>query len=826
MAVLVALVATGCAGATDEGSPTDASGPASSTYSAPAGAPLPIGLRGYGVPLAVKTFPDRVPDDAADGHPRIWIREADLARLRAWARPDNPVWTSGPAQRLADARARYDKGDFEKATDCASSEPYCESFAELFAFGSLVDPDPAARKADAQRGRKLLVSMLERVDRKAAGDPMADPRLAVFNRSRWAGEAFAVSVDWLYPHLSASERALARRVFIRWAEELLVATTTENNHPEPVGVVADPRLVADMRVRRYALNNYYAAHARNLALMALALDAADDPEEPAAGRKAPSLRAYLQNAIGAWWFVADRVLRDDARGGISPEGAQYGFQTLAYYAQIALALRTAGKTDRSLFPSGAPPVDLGDNPFWSEVLPATLHLVTPGRVRDERGAPAHQAASWGDDQRFALGDGVDLWATWGLEAALRGDGTRLEAARWVLRNLPSPDQAAYLRRVRGDDYPRTAILHFLVTDPDAKPARDPRAGMPLAHRADGLGWVLARTGWDEKATFFGTHAGWIHIDHQHGDGGDFFLYRRGEFLTKERAGWGTHFEQTDLHDAMAIENAKPSRGGDRRAMVHARGSQWVLSPSGDPKPLGVRSDRDVVHASWDLTPLYNSTYEEVADVEHASRGITWLAPDAIVVVDRARTKVDGRFRRVFFQLPAPATVNGAVAIARTPAGQSLRIDALLPERAQLTSAAATDEGDREKRSPDAEPMKAFLRVEPPSPAGRSTTFVHVLSASDPGKEPPAARRLAIEGGGFVGVEVAGFAVLAPADAPVATLTELSWTTGAARSLLTGLTAGDRWSASCAASGSARRCTGKKDPSGTSIVDAAGTLDVK
>lgn len=823
IACAAALAAGGCGGSKQkDGGVTDPSGngAAAQTIAAP---PAPaIGADGYGAPLSVKTWPERAPDDAADGHPRLFVREADLPRLRGWARDGNQAWTSGVAARLAEARAKYDAGGFVKATDCAQTEPYCESFAELFAFGSLVEPDPAARKKDAERGRALLVEMLQRIDRKAPGDPMADPTLSVYNRSRWAGEAFAVSVDWLYPHLSKEERALARRVFLRWAEEQLAATTTDYNHPKPKGVVADPKLLSDVRGRRYALNNYYAAHARNLALMALALDPADDPEEPGTGRTASSLRGYLPNVVGAWWYVADRVLREDARGGISPEGAQYGFQTLAYYAQLALALRTAGKTDMGQFPKGSPPVDLGDNPFWAEVLPASLHLVTPGRAPDEQGRPQHQAASWGDDQRFALSDGLDLWAAWGLEAAMRGDTKRLEAARWMVRNLPSPDQAEYLRRVRGDDYPRTSIMHFLITDPDAPPPRDPRSSLPLAHHGVGLGWVLARTGWDANASFFGGHGSWAHIDHQHGDGGDFFLYRKGEFLTKERAGWGTHFEQTDLHNALAIQNAKPSRSDERRDMVHARGSQWVLSPSGDPRTLAVRTAKDLVHAAWDLTPLYNSSYEEVEDVEHASRSLTWLPPDVVVVVDRGRSKVDGRFQRVFFQLPQPAQIAGQVASARTPKGQALRIEALLPAGAKLTTA-AVKETDPERTSPPAEPMKAFLQVE--APGGRQHTFVHVLTGSDGAAKPAPSRLLTVDGG-FVGVEAGPVAVLAPKDAPVADPGSLAWTTTATRTVVTGLTKGSRYEASCAPAGGAQACTAKKVPSGGVAIDDGGLLDVR
>ena len=185
----------------------------------------------YGVPLSVKEFPSKVADDAADGHPRLWVREGDLARLRAWARPSNPAWAVGIAPRLQQARALAARGPIDRQTECAVSAPYCESLAMVFALGSLVDPDPAERARDAARGRALLVAILERIDRKAAGDPFSDPRLAVYNRSRWSGEAFALAVDWLHPHLTKPERALARRVFLRWSEELLHATTTGEDHP-------------------------------------------------------------------------------------------------------------------------------------------------------------------------------------------------------------------------------------------------------------------------------------------------------------------------------------------------------------------------------------------------------------------------------------------------------------------------------------------------------------------------------------------------------------------------------------------------------------------
>jgi len=814
-ASLGGLGALGCAGTTTKTESSGAAPDAPSSIDAPAPAPIAVG--DYGAPLSRKTFAARAEDDPADGHPRLWLRESDLPRLRAWARKDNPVWTEGLAVRLADARAKYDKDGFGKLSSCAETEPYCESFAALFGFGSLVDPDPAERKRDAGRGRKLLMEEMTRIDARKPGDPFGDPRMAVYNRSRWAGEAFGLAVDWLYPVLTKDDRALIRRVFLRWSEELLVATTTDHNHPVPVGLLADPKLLDNKSARRYSLNNYYAGHARNLALMSLAFDPADDPEEPAAKRTYPSLRGYRENVRKAWWYVATHALEGDARGGALPEGPQYGAQMLSYYAQTALAFATAGvAADKDH------PLDLGRGTFFRDALPAYLHFVTPGRHQHEDWlGPMHESASVGDAQRFGLGDQVDLWATWGLEAALRGDGARLEAARWVIRNLPSPDEKDYLRRVRGDDYPRNALLHFLITDPEAPAARDPRGAIPLSFRAEGLGWVLARTGWDGKATWFGAHAGWATIDHQHGDGGDFFLYRRGEFITKERAGYGGPFECTDQHNGLAIENAAPERNEGQRKLYHERGSQWILSHDADAKTLGVLTRPDVVHVAYDTTGLYNSSYENVGDVEHASRGLTWLVPDIVVVVDRARTKVDGRFRRAFFQWPVTPTVSGTFASGTTPGGQPFRLETFAPSKAKLTASTYVAGGNWDEKPAEFEPMKGTLRVEP-SAKERDSVFLNVLSAADPGAKPAQGKALKIEGGRFVGVEIGGRAVLAPMDRADMPKTAVTFKTAASRIMVTELPQGSQWTLQC--DGAAGAATCKLAPAGTTAIDASGVIE--
>ena len=64
-----------------------------------------------------------------------------------------------------------------------------------------------------------------------------------FRFNAW-GEAFPLTVDWIYPHLSAQDKATIRTVFLRWADENLNASVSGGDHPQPVGVMNDPRAIA------------------------------------------------------------------------------------------------------------------------------------------------------------------------------------------------------------------------------------------------------------------------------------------------------------------------------------------------------------------------------------------------------------------------------------------------------------------------------------------------------------------------------------------------------------------------------------------------------
>lgn len=761
------------------------------------------------------TSPAPAPD-----HPRLLVRPADLARLRSWASAANPVYRDGLAVLVDKARASMDAGHVPgEDRGSASYEAYpSEWYAELFAFMSLVAPDQTDRDDYGRRARTVLMNV---IDKAAAGvgapdEPFRDPRFATFDRSRWNGEGFGLSVDWAYPYFSTQDKARIREVFLRWSREQFTAYPAEVGGGgaadfSPAGPFNDPAGFTDPVHVRWAMNNYYAAHMRNMGLMAMALDPADDP--------GGELHGYLRNATGSWLYLTDHAMRSDAAGGLSPEGTEYSATALAFIAQFMVALHTAGQDDPARW---GPQVVLTGNPFWSAFLPATLSGLPPHAIPGPADLPepgaVYQPAAYGDLQTYAAPDLMDTLGPLALLAADRHDQATVDAIRWYETNVPPGGAGGLLGRVGSTDQFLTAILYFLVMDPAAPPAPDPRPSLPLVHVATGLNRTIARTCWCDEARMFTYALTWKTIDHQGGDGNEFELFRRGEWLTKQRTGYDTTW-YSDYHNTLTIENA-PLAGGEQRYLtLAARGSQIPDAVAGDPKLLAQSNGEGYLAATGDATNLYNSTTAERTEVTHASRSLVWLEPDHVVVYDRAQTKTDGRFKRFWLQLPAPAQVSGKQAIARTAGGQQLSSTTLLPVDAAVTAMA--DEPDA-GRPAVGDPMTYRLQVEAPG-GPRSVRFLHVVQGADGGSAPdPATLLRSTAGTPYEGATVATTAVVFPVElaGPPASTT-LPVPPGVTRVLVTGLAPATGYRVDQQPGGDLT-----VTPGGTTMSDSGGVLDVR
>ena len=722
-------------------------------------------------------------------HPRLLITPDDVSRLRSWARPDNPLWAQGLAMQAESLRKDFDDGTIpagDKGTTKGESLP-SEEYAELYAFMSLVDPDGNARAQWGTRARDTLMFAIEKALPGVGADddvPFRGPNFAVDDRSRYWGEGWSLALDWAYPFFSKEDKEKIRTVFLRWIGEQYKGYPLEfiDTPPTLTRPFQDPALIADVRARRWSQNNYFAAHARNLVLMGLVLDEGDDP--------AGEVHKAFEQAVSQWLFVADHVMRNDAAGGLGSEGFEYSPQTLAYYAQALLAIATSGNDDVAVH---GQQVSMRTNPFWRDVVPALLHSLPhrPVNVKGFDKNPTWQPASYGDNGNYEVAPVTALVAPIGLYAARVGDQTTLEAVRWTDRNVRPGGQGEFMSAVAGGPNAFDSILDFMLFDPGAGAAADPRPSIPLTHRATGPQRTFARTCWCSQARQFLHTLAWNTIDHQSLNGNDVGFARRGEWLTRERVGYSATSNLSDYANTVTIQNDKPSHDDDNRLQTWRRGSQWYQT-GGDPKPIANSSGRGYVAVTGDATGLYNSSHEGVLDVRHASRSVVWLKPDHIVVYDRAITRKRKRRKRFWLQLPAAPRISGHTATVATPRRQRLYVTNLLPARARLSAPRDPEPGSRANY----ETMAHRLMAEDPKHP-RAVRFLHVLQgANRTGKRSPAVAVKSRAGTPYAGAVVAGTAVLFPARLGAAfKRLEIPLRGGARRALVTGLTPGGTYGAS-------------------------------
>ena len=765
-----------CASCTPGQSSSPDAGPAP-LASAPAPVASPAGDLPSGARASVSNASITTP---VTTHPRLLVRQGDLPRLRSWATPGNPIFAQGLDMLAKECAAKMDAGELAK--DPGGATTYTgvptEGFAELFAFMSLVSPGEAERQAYAKRARTLLMSA---IDKAAEGvddkKPFRAKNFSVNDRSRWHGEGFALTVDWIYGTLSAEDKAKIRKVFIRWADEITHAETTTDNHPEPVFAVNHPKLLTDRKRVRWAANNYYAGHARNLGLMVLAFDVGDDP--------GGGLRNYMASVTGAWLYVSDALMRGDMAGGLAAEGFEYSPQSVGYIALLLTAFATAGYADLAKFGRQV----TYENPFWDAVLPGYVHSLSPATFAPpDPGyaylAPLYSVAWYGDGDKSWASDAMGIFGPMAIYDQIVGGGKRGPAYRWIETNVPPGGAKELTSRARDGNQFTSPILYFMMFDPKAAAPQDPRPSLPLHHFSPGLGRILARTSWQTDASWFTYKLGWSTIDHQHTDGNMFELYRKGEWLIKQRTGYGIAVGCTDYKNGVAIENDPPSHNEGYRAITSRRGSQWLHTSDGDPTLVASVTPK-YVYAEGDATPLYNSSYEKSSDTVHASRTILWLKPDRVFTYDRAVSKSPNKFKRYWLNFTTVAKVEGTLTTMTSEKGQKLYVRSLLPAAATITVEPAEPlvfDGNSEPAKLD--PVKFRLRVED-NARPKSVRFLNVIQAADAGAAPDVATLVkSVTGTPYEGVVSGDVAVLFPVD--LGTAAKITYSATAKVHIVTGL----------------------------------------
>jgi hypothetical protein len=794
---------------------------------------------------------------AVTGHPRLWIRSEDLPRLRSWAVAGNPLYgasNGGALYQLAlTARDRIESGTVPAQDNGGSTyTPYAtEAYAALMAFMSLVDTADATRNARwVAAAKTALFAVIDQADLGVGSGKFRSDSFASSDRGRWHGEAFPLTVDWLYPQLTASEKQKIRRVFLRWcAEDRDGYPSVTYYHSNPSSVpqgaarrnnpalldLADPK----RRAIRFSMNNYLMAHARNIFMMANAIDAADDVADASVpGDAAGKLGDFMQESIGTYLYMTDYAYRNDGFGGVSPEGMEYG-ESIGFYYGLMLALYTSGMDDTTVY---GDKVALARHPLLSQLLPGFFHSLTTKKIASDYGQ-VYQPAWFGDAEQLYFQDAMRVMGPLSLYSRDAGIDADLGAAKWLEYTAAPNNPGSLASHANNDDNIVQSIFYFLMFDPGQAAPADPRGAYALSHFAPSLGRLQARTGWNDAADvrLVDTKLSFNTVDHQHGDGNMFDFWRKGEWLTKELSAYGAGAAMSEFKNTLTIQNDPAANVGGYHAPFLARGSQFIGGAhDGDPAVLTHGVVGDMLLFTGDATHLYNYSDESIAarDVAHASRSLLWLQPDLIVVFDRAATSVDNRFKRFWLNLPsngaAPAR-NGADVVASTPGGQRLHVRALLPEGAAASASIVgpTIDAPDQFWKASLDPMSADksgwtgayrLRVEATG-APRSTQFLHVLQGADAGATPAAPTLVRSDTGqAMTGAAVGATAVLFADDIYTVTATSSFVVPSAVtRVLVTGLVPGAAYSADSATVASGRRIT--VTSGGALQANALGVLDI-
>lgn len=686
----------------------------------------------------------------ATDHPRLWVRSGDLSRLRSWATSSNPAYQQGLLVLANQGKNMMDSGTIPNNDSGTSGwEMYpSEGWAQVFAFMALVHPDASTRSDYAQRARTMLMHVIDRAAACGGGGAFCAGNFAISDRSRWWGDAFGTTVDWIYSTLSSADKAKIRTVFLRWVDENMHASTTDFNHPTPIGMTDDPELLKDQNAVRYSMNNYYTSHMRNIGLMAMSFDAADDPGN--------TLRDYIKATTGAWLYVTDYQLRNDQRGGLGPEGEYYYPEAIGPVTQLLLGLHTSGHDDTA---TNGQQVSIAGNPFWEALMAGVIHSASPDTAYLSAMAyDAYQMPGFGDSGKYWLPDMTGAIGPLAIFQYNTNDLGLWTTSRWIMKHLGPGGAARMGDRGSTVEVARNAIYYFLTFDPNAPAASDPRPTLGLTHFSEGLGHIYSRTSWSKDAAWLNYMCGWVSVDHQHAHHNQVQFYRKGEWLTREISGYDG-MNPSKFHNTLTVENdpAQGLGGEDWANAFRDSGSQWIFRVAdGDGKILTKSWSQGHLYVTGDTTDLYNAQRVKQSDAKHVSRSVLWIKPDHVLLYDRAITKTEGRFKRFWLHFEKNPTTQNNITTVQTAKGQNLFVTTLLPTATTITSKhAGANPAEGEKTAYE-------LMVEATGgPA--DTRFLHLLQGADNGVAADNSQHIVSASGNFEGALFRQTAVLFAKD---------------------------------------------------------------
>lgn len=417
------------------------------------------------------------------------------------------------------------------------------------------------------------------------------------NEARWDGENAILIFDWCYAHIPAADRST---ITGNWNASIAALNARDWGGPS------------------MAANNYFWGYLRNSLLWGIA-SLHHNPQAQGFIDHALDLRYRslstppLANGSKFWaWYQGFGI------GGVALEGSGYGIAMLDY---PVIAFTTASDYGYDAWNAV---------PFWRDAVYYLQYAGTPAPTQIADNASArYELFPFNEDEAFRNG----------------GTAERSEYGNFlggmILRNpnVPTARQARTWMDARGITPPwwvRSELASTTVTT--ALPTR------PIDYYAAGAQFFYGRSSAAADATTFHLQLGSSESDeagggvgHQHLDAGNFQLWRKGRWITRETTGYLDNILGWNNGPAVDVREAV----AHNTVLFEGRGQ--IDSRSDWSNVLRLQTSPGFAYAAVDLTRSYRAdeARRDWPYAEVAIREFVYLRSlETLVVLDRLRSGSD------------------------------------------------------------------------------------------------------------------------------------------------------------------------------------------
>jgi len=416
---------------------------------------------------------------------------------------------------------------------------------------------------------------------------------------RQQGEELLAIYDWCHQRLTPAQIAT---LVARWNGYM------------------DTEIADDFANHGAEANNYWWGRTRNTLMWGIASFGEN-----------PRAQEYIDHALDTRfgnWFAA--WYQDFGRGGVFPEGADYGVVSLSY----------------PLIPF-ASAADFGfdayaQTPYFREAIYAMLYGTTPGPTTIS-GSYAGGALvfPFNDDENFHNGGVINT-------REYLGDFARFMGAR-----LPAGGNARHARAwLTQTNAGRRWLLDALGGIGNVSDYNE----LPLDYFAPGAGVLDSRSSHDANAMQVHLQLNTPgHIEHRHYDAGSFQIWRKGRWLSRESAGYSDQLrgfmgsgsvdtEHPLAHNTLLFEAWNTGRWVGSGPIVIPPGQERFENPRGLPNVTRLQHEPQFSFVAVDYSDAYRNMPDSRVDwpyADKAGREFVFIRPlQALVILDRMRGSAD------------------------------------------------------------------------------------------------------------------------------------------------------------------------------------------